>query len=149
MNMFETLMEVVSVKQIVAERKLEYDVQVNSPNKAAAVAQQIIGDDAAESILVVVLDVKNRINAVHKTSMGTLDMSVVGVREIFRAAILNNGARIIVCHNHPSGDPTPSESDKITTDRLRDCGKILGIPLQDHIIATADSYYSFRENGAM
>lgn len=80
-------------------------------------------------------------------SMGGKAGTVVDVDMIFRYAILSNASFIIISHNHPSGNVMPSEQDKNVTRRIADAGKILGIQLVDHIILTADSYYSFGEEG--
>nr|WP_313120027.1 JAB domain-containing protein [Proteiniclasticum ruminis] len=68
-------------------------------------------------------------------------------REVFKAAVLSNAASIILFHNHPSGDPAPSSEDQTATERIRDCGRLMGIDLLDHIIIGENTYYSMREKG--
>ena len=68
-------------------------------------------------------------------------------REVFKKAILNNSSHVIIAHNHPSGDPTPSEDDIVTTRRLVESGKILGIAVTDHIIVTQNGFVSLKEQG--
>ena len=82
-------------------------------------------------------------------SMGALSSTLVTPREVFKASILSNAAAIIAFHNHPSGNPKPSREDRKTTQRLVECGELLGIELIDHIIVAARSqeYYSFCEHG--
>jgi DNA repair protein RadC len=78
-------------------------------------------------------------------SIGNLNSSVVHPREVFNEAIICHSASIIVCHNHPSGDPSPSNEDINITQRLKECGKLLGIELIDHIIIGDGIYVSFKE----
>lgn len=104
-----------------------------------------IGDEANEVVLVVVLNTKNEINAIHRTFSGSLNTTVAHPREIFRTAILNNGARIMLYHNHPSGNTEPSKADIDFTRRLLEAGAVLGIDVVDHIIVTNSEYLSLRE----
>lgn len=80
-------------------------------------------------------------------SIGTITEAIVHPREVFRDAIREGGSGIIVTHNHPSGILTPSRQDIETTRRLVEAGKIVGIPVVDHIILTNSSFYSMKENG--
>jgi len=93
------------------------------------------------------LDGKNRAQGVDVVSVGTLTASLVHPREVFKAAILTNAAAIIVAHNHPSGDPTPSVEDREITQRLRQAGEILGIKLLDHVVLGHGHYHSFADSG--
>ena len=79
--------------------------------------------------------------------MGSLNASIVHPREVFKAAILLNAASIVVAHNHPSGDPAPSREDREVTRTLNEAGRLLDIPLHDHVIVGAEGYFSFREAG--
>ena len=79
--------------------------------------------------------------------MGGLNSSIVHPREIFSEALRFNSASIIVCHNHPSGDPSPSDEDINITLRLKECGRLMGIELIDHIIIGGNSYVSLKEKG--
>ena len=92
---------------------------------------------------------KNQINAIHRVFTGSLNASVAHPREIFRSAILNNGARIILYHNHPSSDLTPSEADLGFTRRMTEAGEVLGIELLDHFIVSERSWLSFKEIGLL
>lgn len=143
----ETMLEVVRVKQEVQERPIEYRTGMISSSYAGNFGIREIGDEASEVVLVVVLNTKNEINAIHRTFSGSLNTSVAHPREIFRTAILNNGARIMLYHNHPSGNTDPSEADFKFTRRVIDCGEMLGIEVVDHIIVTGTEYFSMRENG--
>ena len=143
----ETILEVVRVKQEVMERPVEYRTGMVSSSYAGNFGIKEIGDEASEVVLVVVLNMKNEINAIHRVFTGSLNTSVAHPREIFRTAIINNGARIMLFHNHPSGNTEPSEADIAFTRRIIDCGEMLGIEVMDHIIIADNEYLSLREQG--
>ncbi len=145
----ETIIEVVRVKQEVMERPVEYKTGMISSSYAGEFGIREIGNEASEVVLVVVLNTKNEINAIHRVFTGSLNTSVAHPREIFRTAIINNGARIMLFHNHPSGDTDPSEADFAFTRRVVDCGEMLGIEVIDHIIVTKNDYLSLREQGLL
>lgn len=92
------------------------------------------------------LNTKNKIIDKELVAMGTVNSFMTTSREVFRKAIINGSSRIIFVHNHPSGDTTPSEEDKIIMVKLRDAGKLLGIPVIDCIII-GDGYFSFKQEG--
>lgn len=100
-----------------------------------------------EHFVIFYLDSRNNEVQREIISVGTLNASIVHPREVFELAIQHSAAHVIVAHNHPSGDPEPSDEDKILTDRLVEAGKILGIELLDHIIITSNTHYSFKEKG--
>lgn len=104
-------------------------------------------DEEQEHFIVLCLNTKNEIIARKTISIGTLDQAIVHPRDVFRFAIKNNAARIIAVHNHPSGNPEPSQNDKTVTKRLIRSGDILGVEILDHIIVGNDSYVSLRERG--
>ncbi|OGU05546.1 MAG: DNA repair protein RadC [Geobacteraceae bacterium GWC2_58_44] len=94
------------------------------------------------------LDGKNRICCVDEVSVGSLNQSIVHPREVFKTALLSSAAAIILLHNHPTGDPTPSSEDLEITRRLREAGEIIGVKVLDHIII-GDSFLSFVTQGLM
>lgn len=100
-----------------------------------------------EKFLLLTLDAKNRMTREVEISSGTLNASLVHPREVFREALMETSASVIVMHNHPSGDPTPSAEDRALTKRLVDAGKILGVRLADHVIIGATSWFSFADSG--
>jgi DNA repair protein RadC len=102
-----------------------------------------------EVILVLMLDSKNRIQGYTRATEGTLNSSLIHPREIFRTAILTNCNSIIITHNHPSGDPTPSADDRKITKELAAAGEILEIKVLDHIVCGDETYYSFGERNQM
>ena len=142
--------QIVSIK-MVKEKNLEYgDTQISSPKDCANIFKKFIGDYDREALVVLTLDTKNKINSITVASLGSVNSSIVHPREIFKTAILSNAASIIISHNHPSGDPTPSKEDISITTRLKECGRILGIELLDHvIIGEYDKYLSFKEKGLL
>lgn len=140
--------QIVSVK-MVKEKTLQckYGNQLSGPDVAADILTNFIGDSDREILALLSLDVKNKINAISVISVGTLNSSLVHPREVFKIAILSNAASIIIGHNHPSGDSTPSQEDINLTKRIKESGKILGIELLDHIIVGDNNYTSLHESG--
>lgn len=119
-------------------------------NSPAAVWEYLLPDTAGyekEVFTALVINNKNSLIRKKIISMGTVTEAIVHPREVFRDAIREGGSGLIVTHNHPSGNLSPSRQDIETTSRLLEAGKIVGIPLVDHIILTTDSYYSMKENG--
>jgi len=102
-----------------------------------------------ECFHVLLLDGRHRLLSVDPVSVGTLTASLVHPREVFREAIRCAAAAILLVHNHPSGDPTPSTEDRAVTRRLSTSGELLGIRVVDHVIVAEDGYFSFREAGEL
>jgi DNA repair protein RadC len=100
-----------------------------------------------ETFWVVLLNGRNRVLGVNVVSVGTLTAALVHPRELFKAAILANAANLIIAHNHPSGDAEPSAEDHAITERLRQSGELLGIPVIDHVVVTAERFVSMAERG--
>ncbi len=100
-----------------------------------------------KSFHIVTLDTKHKPIQTHCITVGTLDASLVHPREVFRPAIRDAASSILLVHNHPSGDPTPSREDRQVTARLKDAGKLIGIDVLDHIIVTRTGGLSLMENG--
>lgn len=98
-----------------------------------------------EVFAVLHLNCRGRPLSLEIVSIGSLDASICHPREVFKAAILQSSASIILVHNHPSGDPTPSEDDLQTTKRLVEAGRILGIPVTDHVVVSAGAFVSMQE----
>jgi len=100
-----------------------------------------------ECLILLILDSKNRILTDVTLSVGSMHASIADPREIFLVALKKNGSSILLLHNHPSGDPTPSREDILTTERIAKAGSMLGIELQDHIILGQNSYISLKAEG--
>ena len=107
---------------------------------------RLAADTTHEEFHIVTLDTKNKVIQSHQITVGTLDASLVHPREVFRAAIKDSASSVILVHNHPSGDPTPSREDIQVTDRLSESGKLLGIDVLDHIVLGRESAISIRAN---
>ena len=120
-----------------------------SPRDALARLPSDFGEFRKEHFLALYLNVRRELLCRETVSIGTLTQSLVHPREVFYPAILHGAASLIVAHNHPSGDPSPSGEDVATTERLKEAGKLLGIPLDDHIIAARSSFFSFRMKGLL
>ena len=105
---------------------------------------RLIEDARQEEFHIVTLDTKNRPIATHQITVGTLDASLVHPREVFRAAIRDAASSVILVHNHPSGDPTPSREDIAVTRRLESAGELIGIDVLDHIVLGAEHSISIR-----
>ncbi|MDA1017106.1 MAG: DNA repair protein RadC [Planctomycetota bacterium] len=106
---------------------------------------RLAADARQEEFHVVTLNTKSHVIQAHQITVGTLDASLVHPREVFRPAIRDAAASVILVHNHPSGDPTPSREDFAVTDRLTSAGDLLGIQVLDHIVLGRDSAQSIRE----
>jgi DNA repair protein RadC len=102
-----------------------------------------------ERFVVVMLDGRHRVVSEEVVSQGTLTASLVHPREVFRPALRASAAALILVHNHPSGDPTPSAEDRTVTARLARAGEILGIRVLDHVVVAERGYVSLREEGAL
>jgi len=107
----------------------------------------ILRDRKQELFKVVLLDAKNTVLKEATVSEGTLTLSLVHPREVFASAVRESAAAVIFLHNHPSGDPTPSLEDRHLTDRLVEAGRLLGIPVLDHVIIGDGRYVSFADQG--
>ena len=120
---------------------------VRSPQDVADIFTQRLRHLDREYFWVVLLDTKNRIITAELISVGGLDAALVHPREIFKAAVRQSASSVILLHNHPSGDPTPSEADLECTRRLVAAGQVMAIDVLDHIIIGEDGYLSLREAG--
>jgi DNA repair protein RadC len=123
--------------------------QFRSSKDVAHYYMPLLRDKKREQFQVVLLDRKNRVMRDVMISQGSLTASVVHPREVFNPAIRDSAAAVIFVHNHPSGDPQPSQEDRILTTRLADAGRLLGIQVLDHIIVGRDAYMSFADEGLL
>ena len=131
-------------KRISAPVQEEY--KIVSPEDAASYLYPKISTKSTEHFAAVLLNSKNKIIGFEIISQGSINSSVVHPREVFNSAIVNHAAGIIASHNHPSGDPSPSKEDKTLTNSLAESGKMIGIPVLDHIIVGHNCYFSFKEH---
>lgn len=121
------------------------EYRITSAKSAAEYVMEDMRYLKKEYLKLIMLNSKNVVISVKHISVGSLNSSIVHPREVFLEAIKNSSASIIICHNHPSGDPTPSKEDINITNRLKECGKILGIEVLDHIIIGNGIYVSLKE----
>jgi DNA repair protein RadC len=120
---------------------------IHSPADAAALVQYEMAGLTQEHLWVINLDTRNRMLNIEKVYIGSLNSSMVRVGELFKPAIQRNAASIIVVHNHPSGDPTPSPEDIALTKSIVQAGKLLDIELLDHLVIGQNKFVSMKERG--
>jgi len=137
--------------RLVKEASLLYaERRIRGPGDAAKLVKQFLCDADREIFLAVCLNTKNEPTAISTVSVGTLNTSTVHPRELFKFAILSSAAGIILAHNHPSGNVTPSDEDSQITARLVEAGTLLGIEVLDHIITgPGGQYQSMKELGLL
>jgi len=122
-----------------------------SPDKVAEIMNDVfnIEELPEEHFFLLCLNTKNHITNISEVSHGTINASLVRPADVFKRALVANANAVILVHNHPSGETSPSQEDVTLTNRLRDCGDMLGVPVLDHIIIGHDRYYSFKEKGLL
>ena len=135
--------------QMVREKSLSYNAPriTSAAGVYNALAEYACKDQ--EHFLTITLDGRSNILEKRVIHIGTLNQSLVHPREVFRPAILDNAAGIIICHNHPSGTLEPSRADVSITQRLKEVAKLVGIELLDHVIISKNGYYSFSDEGLL
>jgi DNA repair protein RadC len=123
-------------------------VRIKDARSIVAVVRPLLEQEACEVGYVLCLTTKLDLIGYHEVSRGSLDSALMHPREIFKAAVMVNAASIVLAHNHPSGDPSPSVEDLALTTRLREAGRLIGIELLDHIIVGHDGRFtSLKELG--
>lgn len=137
---------------------LEKEVSVNRPNLSEIIrspedvyilAKDFIRlhEESEEYLYTACLNTKNKVTSVFELSHGNVNSSIVGIREMFQKALLANAVSIIVMHNHPSGDCSPSREDVNITKKMKEAGDLIGIEVLDHIIVGENNYCSLKEKG--
>ncbi len=142
-------LQVVRVCLVKDKPVIYNDTRLTAPAQDSEAFRALLPDIDREHFVVFVLDGKNRIISCNVVSVGSLNQAIVHPREVFKSAILANGAAVILAHNHPTGDPTPSSEDIAITRRLKEGGEILGIKVLDHIIVCDREHLSFTERGLL
>lgn len=141
------IMAAVQLSVRLAQSQYDTKIKITSPSIAASYVMSQMSVLKSEHFKIITLNTKKEINYIREISKGTVNMTIVHPREVFRAAIEDNAHSIILLHNHPTGDPTPSKEDIRLTDTLVKSSEILGIEIVDHIIIGDNVYYSFLEKG--
>lgn len=142
-------------KRVVLEKEVSMNYPelshiIRSPEDVVTLGKTFmrIHEEPEEYMYMICMNTKNKVIGVFEISHGNVNSSIVGTREVFQKALLANAVSIILMHNHPSGDPTPSREDIEVTRRMVEAGKILGVQVLDHIII-GDRYSSLKEKGHM
>lgn len=122
------------------------DVRISDSQKAHQFLAPLFDGLDREHFLVVGLDAKHAVIGINTVSIGSLTLSIVHPREVFKPLLLMNASAVLLAHNHPSGDPIPSQEDRALTRRLKEGGELLGITVLDHVVLGEGRYYSFADH---
>lgn len=133
----------------IARTRRAVKVNLNQPESVAGYYMETLRHESKEKLLLSMFDAKCSLLGDEVISIGTVKHSLVSPREVFLKALQYKAVHIVLLHNHPSGDPTPSEADKRVTRRIAACGDMMDIALADHIVIGDNSYISFREKGLL
>lgn len=134
--------------QLVREKEMPH-VKISCSSDAAQYIREQIGDYDREVILAIALDFRHNINATSIVHIGSGNESIADPSDILRIALYSSSRKLIVAHNHPSGDPSPSMEDKAITKKLKEAAALLNSTLMDHIIVGNDRHYSFADEGIL
>ena len=144
-----TVLAALEIGRRIASAKPLEKIHLSCPQDVADFLMPRLRYAAKEQFVVILLNGKNKVIGTEVVSEGSLSSSVVHPREVYAPAMLHHAAAIMVAHNHPSGDPKPSFEDEEVTRMLSRSGKVLGIPMIDHVIIGDGNYFSFLENEAL
>lgn len=144
-----TVLAALEIGRRIASAKPLEKIHLSCPQDVADFLMPRLRYAAKEQFVVILLNGKNKVIGTEVVSEGSLSSSIVHPREVYAPAMLHHAAAIMVAHNHPSGDPKPSFEDEEVTRMLSRSGKVLGIPMIDHVIIGDGNYYSFLENEAL
>jgi DNA repair protein RadC len=125
----------------------EHRFQIKSPADVASLLMLEMGSLDQEHLRTILLDTKNRVQTIHTVYIGNLSASMIRAGEVFKEAVRRNSAALIVAHNHPSGDPTPSPEDVLVTREIVQAGKLLDVEVLDHLVIGQGRFVSLRERG--
>jgi DNA repair protein RadC len=134
------------VRLSLVRERAEQPYAVRHAGDVVGLLREFLRDDPRERFAAVYLDARHRPLAVHTAHVGTANSSPVHPREIFGPAVALAAVAVVVAHNHPSGDPTPSAEDRLITERLRQAGELLGVPVLDHVVFGELRYFSFADD---
>lgn len=136
-----------TISCVVRRRQRKLSPAMTGPHDVYALMHSRLKDADREHVYALLLDTKNRLISAELISIGSLSASIIHPREILKPAIIASAASIILVHNHPTGDPTPSGEDVAFTRRFAKCGKLIGIDLLDHIVVGNGHFHSLKEHG--
>ncbi len=134
--------------QLVREKEMPH-ANISCSTDAASYVREQIGDFDREVILAIAMDARHNVNATSMVHIGTANESVADTSDILRVALYSSSRNLIVAHNHPSGDPSPSAEEKALTKRLKEAASLLNITLLDHVIIGDERHYSFADEGRL
>lgn len=134
--------------QLVREKEMPH-FNISCSTDAASYVREQIGDFDREVILAIAMDARHNVNATSMVHIGSANESVADTADILRIALYSSSRNLIIAHNHPSGDPSPSAEDKALTKRLKEAAALLNINLLDHIIIGNETYFSFADEGQL
>lgn len=140
---------VAELSKRLAMQRRRQEIVLDRPDTIASYYMERLRHESRELLLLTMYNTRNMLIADEVISIGTADSSLVSPREIFQSALQNHASYIVMLHNHPSGNPEPSNEDINVTIRIKQCGELLGILLMDHIIIGDNRYFSFREQQAL
>ena len=138
-----TLLASIELGKRVVNKEIELNMVLSNGELVNNAFKSLFINETQEKVLAIFLDTKKRLISYKVIFIGTLDKSIIHPREIFNEAIKESASSIILMHNHPSKDIEPSKEDILITNKIQECGDIIGIPLIDHIITNGKEYYSF------
>ncbi|ALU49749.1 TPA: DNA repair protein RadC [Pseudomonas aeruginosa] len=139
--------DIVKMAQHLASKRLRKGQALHQPKEVFSYLQLLLQDYEHEVFALLLLDSKHRVIRFEELSRGTLDSASVYPREVVKVALEHNAAAIVLVHNHPSGDPEPSHSDRVLTSRLKQALEMVGVRTLDHIIVGAEGCVSLAEQG--
>ncbi len=148
-SLLPSWVRVVRSKPAAYERRAFAKVQIRSAGDAVALLKPTLQREEQEIFVAVSLNTQHYVLGLTRVTQGLVNSSLVHPREVFRVAIAMNATALLVAHNHPSGDPTPSADDMAVTDQLVAAGHMLGIPVYDHIIIAGERFTSFANEGLL
>lgn len=154
-NFYDTKLSEDGRTMLVKEKAINYqtdgNINVNSPEILKELMNSIVHLNVLgeEHLYMLALNHNTKLLGIFFISKGTVSQTCLSTREIFMRALMVCASCIIICHNHPSQNPTPSRDDVITTQKIKEAGELLNIPLMDHIVIGGDDYFSFLEKGLL
>lgn len=143
------LVAAIEIGRRTLQRQPEPRTKLNNPRELAAYLMPLYGASPVERFGVVLVDTKYQLIRVRVLAVGSSDAVTAEPREVFRDALLGGAAAVVLFHNHPSGDPTPSPDDVTLTQRMIHAGRVVGIEVLDHVIVGDARYFSMRQSGVL